>query len=69
MSKLRFDILKKYGRSDCWGWELVHQNGNILARGGDYTRKSDVKRAIRRFKDLNLGKADVREVQLGKSYH
>ena len=67
MSSVRFDILRKYGLPNCWGWELVHQNGNIIARGGDYTRKSDVKRAIRTFKTLRLSQADVKEVKLFSS--
>ncbi len=64
MSNVRFDISKKFGLSDCWGWELVHQNGNVIARGGDYTRKSDVKRAIGKLQALNLGTASVTEVKL-----
>lgn len=41
-----FRIIQSCGR---WRWELVHQNGSLLAQSGaTYSRRSDAKRAIER---------------------
>ncbi len=55
---VRFEVERYCG---IWRWVLRHQNGTNLAYSETYTRKSDVKRAIRRIKKAKISKADVTE--------
>ena len=45
---MKFHIYKD--RFGGWRWRLVGRNGEIVAQGESYTRKSSVRRAIGRIK-------------------
>lgn len=45
-----FEVYRDTGGE--WRWRLVHENGNVLADGGEgYTRRRDARRAIDRIRD------------------
>ncbi|MFW5956528.1 MAG: HVO_2922 family protein [Halorhabdus sp.] len=60
MSKASFEIFED--RSGQWRWRLVHENGNIIADGGEgYTSKQNCRKGIESVK-RNAADADVEVV-------
>ena len=60
MSKATFEIFED--RSGQWRWHLVHDNGNIIADGGEgYTSRQNCKKGIESVK-RNAAEADVEVV-------
>lgn len=50
-----------YPSGDAWRWRLRAPNGEIVAQGEGYTRKSQAHRAVERIKG-NAGRAHVKEL-------
>lgn len=60
MSKATFELYED--RAGEWRWRLVHDNGNVIADGGEgYTTKRRAKDGLRSVK-RNAPDADVVEV-------
>jgi uncharacterized protein YegP (UPF0339 family) len=58
MSRLIFELEARFIG---WGWILRQPNHTIIASSKTYTRKSDVRRAIKRLR-TSVVSADVKDV-------
>ena len=48
---MKFEIYRSVeGGRCCWRWRLVGRNGEIMAHGEAYTRKSSCQRAVAHIK-------------------
>ncbi|MEF8829927.1 MAG: HVO_2922 family protein [Halobacteriales archaeon] len=60
MSKATFEVYQD--RADKWRWRLVHDNGNIIADGGEgYATRQKCEQGIASVKE-NAGDAEIKQV-------